>query len=72
VLHRPRPRSSQDYDVKVHAEGKLLHLRESLRNLETRPDPRRFSCVHRSTIVNVACVRQLGAQDPRRIRASPG
>jgi len=40
-------------------EGAPHLLRESLRNLETRLDPRRFACVHRSAIVNVACVKQL-------------
>ena len=59
MLHRPRPQSSQNDDVQIHAVGKEHLLRESLRNLETRLDPRRFARVHRSAIVNVACVKQL-------------
>ncbi len=50
---------AQDYYVQIHAEGKGHLLRESLRNLETRLDPRRFARVHRSAIVNVECVKQL-------------
>jgi two-component system, LytTR family, response regulator len=50
---------AQDYYVQIHAEGKEHLLRESLRNLETRLDPRRFARVHRSAIVNVECVKQL-------------
>ena len=59
MLHRPRPQSSQNDYVQIHAVGKEHLLRESLRNLETRLDPRRFARVHRSAIVNVACVKQL-------------
>jgi len=50
---------AQDYYVQIHAEGKEHLLRESLRNLETLLDPRRFARVHRSAIVNVGCVKQL-------------
>ena len=50
---------AQDYYVQIHAEGKEHLLRESLRNLETRLDPRRFARIHRSAIVNVDCVKQL-------------
>lgn len=50
---------AQDYYVQIHAEGKEHLLRESLRSLETRLDPRRFARVHRSAIVNVGCVKQL-------------
>lgn len=50
---------AQDYYVQIHAAGKEHLLRESLRNLETRLDPRRFARVHRSAIVNVGCVKQL-------------
>jgi len=50
---------AQDYYVQIHAGGKQHLLRESLRNLETRLDPRRFARVHRSAIVNVGCVKQL-------------
>ena len=50
---------AQDYYVQIHAGGKEHLLRESLRNLETRLNPRRFARVHRSAIVNVGCVKQL-------------
>jgi two-component system LytT family response regulator len=50
---------AQDYYVQIHAGGKEHLLRESLRNLESRLDPRRFARVHRSAIVNVARVKQL-------------
>ena len=50
---------AQDYYVQIHAAGKEHLLRESLRNLETRLDPRCFARVHRSAIVNVGCVKQL-------------
>jgi len=50
---------AQDYYVQIHADGKEHLLRESLRNLESRLDPRRFARVHRSAIVNVGCVKQL-------------
>ena len=50
---------AQDYYVQIHAGGKEHLLRESLRNLETRLDPKRFARVHRSAIVNVECVKQL-------------
>jgi two-component system LytT family response regulator len=50
---------AQDYYVQIHAGGKEHLLRESLRNLETRLDPKRFARVHRSAIVNVTSVKQL-------------
>jgi two-component system, LytTR family, response regulator len=50
---------AQDYYVQLHARGKEYLLRESLRKLETRLDPRRFARVHRSAIVNVGSVKQL-------------
>ncbi len=45
--------------MQLHARGKEYLLRESLRKLETRLDPRRFARVHRSAIVNVSSVKQL-------------
>jgi two-component system LytT family response regulator len=50
---------AQDYYVQIHAEGREHLLRESLRNLEARLDPRRFARIHRSAIVNVDRVKQL-------------
>jgi len=43
----------------VHAEGRTYVLRETMKSLETILDPRIFSRVHRSTIVNVQRVRRL-------------
>jgi two-component system LytT family response regulator len=46
--------------VRVHSRGGASHLvRESMATLEARLDPRRFVRVHRSTIVSVACVREI-------------
>jgi len=43
----------------VHAEGQTYVLRETMKSLEAILDPRVFSRVHRSTIVNVQRVRRL-------------
>jgi two-component system LytT family response regulator len=48
-----------DYCVRVHADGRFHLLRESMRELESRLDPRRFFRVHRSAIVNVSRIREL-------------
>lgn len=48
-----------DYCVRVHVGGRFHLLREPLRELEARLDPRRFLRVHRSAIVNLARVREL-------------
>jgi two-component system LytT family response regulator len=48
-----------DYCVRVHAGGRFHLLRESMRELEVRLDPRRFFRVHRSAIVNVSRIREL-------------
>jgi two-component system LytT family response regulator len=48
-----------DYCVRVHAGGRFHLLRESMRELEARLDPRRFFRVHRSAIVNVSRIREL-------------
>jgi two-component system, LytTR family, response regulator len=48
-----------DYYVKLHTQGQVHLLRESLNALETRLDPARFFRVHRSAIVNLDRIREL-------------
>ncbi|MEO5622124.1 MAG: LytTR family DNA-binding domain-containing protein [Dokdonella sp.] len=43
----------------VHTSSDTHVLRATMRELESRLDPRRFQRIHRSTIVNVAHVREL-------------
>jgi two-component system LytT family response regulator len=43
----------------VHTPADTHVLRATMRELETRLDPRRFQRIHRSTIVNIARVREL-------------
>jgi two-component system, LytTR family, response regulator len=48
-----------DYCVRIHTAGRFHLLREPLRELETRLDPRRFFRLHRSAIVNLARIKAL-------------
>jgi two-component system LytT family response regulator len=48
-----------DYCVRVHAGGRFHLLRESMRELEARLDPRQFFRIHRSAIVNISRIREL-------------
>jgi two-component system, LytTR family, response regulator len=48
-----------DYYVGLHAGGKRHLLRESIRALETKLDPKKFIRVHRSAIVNLDHVREI-------------
>jgi two-component system LytT family response regulator len=43
----------------IYTGGETLILRETMKDLEKRLDPRRFQRVHRSTIVNLDLVRQV-------------
>jgi two-component system, LytTR family, response regulator len=43
----------------IYVGGETLILRETMKDLEKRLDPRRFQRVHRSTIVNMDLVRQI-------------
>ena len=43
----------------IHTGDNTLILRETMKDLEKRLDPRRFQRVHRSTIVNLDLVRQV-------------
>jgi two-component system, LytTR family, response regulator len=48
-----------DYYVCLHAAGKRHLLRESIRALETKLDPKKFIRLHRSAIVNLDHVREV-------------
>jgi two-component system, LytTR family, response regulator len=48
-----------DYYVCLHAGGKRHLLRESIRALENRLDPKKFIRLHRSAIVNLDHVREI-------------
>jgi two-component system, LytTR family, response regulator len=48
-----------DYYVCLHSGGKRHLLRESIRALETKLDPKKFIRLHRSAIVNLDHVREI-------------
>ena len=48
-----------DYYVCLHSGGKQHLLRESIRALETKLDPKKFIRLHRSAIVNLDHVREI-------------
>ncbi len=50
---------ASDYVVRIHVGAAVHVLREPISDLEKRLDPRRFFRVHRSTIVNLASVKEL-------------
>ncbi|HVX88139.1 MAG TPA: LytTR family DNA-binding domain-containing protein [Gemmatimonadales bacterium] len=50
-----------DNYVRVHAGGRRHVVRETMKALEDRLDPRRFARVHRSAIVALARIRELEA-----------
>jgi len=45
--------------VELHVGKKLFFLRETMRTLETRLDPEQFVRIHRSTIVNIARIKEI-------------
>jgi two-component system LytT family response regulator len=45
--------------VEIHARGRTYLMRTTLHDLGRRLDPARFVRIHRSTIVNMAVVREL-------------
>ena len=51
-----------DY-VTIHAAGKPHLVRDSLRNVEQRLAAHGFLRIHRSTLVRLACIRELVAKD---------
>ncbi|QEE27058.1 response regulator transcription factor [Terriglobus albidus] len=48
-----------DYYVRIHSGQKEFLLRESMKDLAAALDPSRFVRIHRSAIVNLACVREV-------------
>jgi two-component system LytT family response regulator len=50
---------AEDYCARVHLRGRTLLVRESLRALADALEGAGFVRVHRSAIVNVACVREI-------------
>lgn len=50
---------AQDYYAELHVGSCSYLVREPLRSLESRLDPRRFARIHRGAIVNLARVRTL-------------
>lgn len=50
--------AADDY-VELHGEGGSYLLREAISMLERRLDPARFIRIHRSRIVQTACIREL-------------
>ena len=50
---------ADDYYAKLHVGGKTHLLRETMRQLETKLDPRQFVRVHRSAIVRIDRVQTL-------------
>ncbi|RKH12522.1 DNA-binding response regulator [Corallococcus sp. CA053C] len=55
---------ADDYCVTLHVDGKAHVLRETLAALEARLDPECFVRIHRSAIVNVACIREVHRPSP--------
>jgi two-component system LytT family response regulator len=45
--------------VELHCEGRRHLIRETMRGLEARLDPRRFVRIHRSCLVNIDRVREM-------------
>ena len=43
----------------IHTDAENFVIRATMRDMEQRLDPRRFQRIHRSTIVNLGCVREL-------------
>jgi len=50
---------AEDYYAGIHANGRRILARESLRTLETRLDPALFARVHRSAIVNTSWIKAI-------------
>jgi two-component system LytT family response regulator len=50
---------ADDYYIKLHVNGKSHLLRLSMNELEEKLDPKRFLRIHRSTIINFDCVKEL-------------
>ena len=48
--------------VRLHSKGETHQLRETMSHLEKRLDPEKFLRIHRSTIVNIECIKELQQQ----------
>jgi two-component system, LytTR family, response regulator len=45
--------------LKIHTAGKTHLMRETMNNLMERLDPEKFFRIHRSTLVNLDCIKEL-------------
>jgi two-component system, LytTR family, response regulator len=50
---------AEDYYIAIHANGRRVLARESLKTFEERLDPARFARIHRSAIVNTRCIKAI-------------
>jgi two-component system LytT family response regulator len=50
---------AEDYYIAIHANGRRILARESLKTLEERLDPAVFARVHRSAIVNLGWIKAI-------------
>jgi two-component system LytT family response regulator len=50
---------AEDYYIAIHAQGRRILARESLKQIEERLDPELFARVHRSAIVNTRWIRAI-------------
>lgn len=50
---------ADDYYASVHLGQDSFLIRESLSHLQQRLDPRQFLRIHRSSIINVRCIKEL-------------
>jgi two-component system LytT family response regulator len=60
---------AQDYYVELHSGGKSHLVRETLKELQQRLDPRLFVRIHRSAVVNVRKVREIVSDEDGRSSA---
>jgi two-component system LytT family response regulator len=65
---------AEDYCARIHLRGRTILVRDSLRSLAGSLDGRGFVRVHRSAIVNVACIREIEplASGDQRLTLSDG
>jgi two-component system LytT family response regulator len=63
VPQSPRTRiEAADYYVRLHVAEKQHWLRETIKSLETKLDPKQFVRIHWPAIVNIAFVREIRRQ----------
>jgi two-component system LytT family response regulator len=65
---------AEDYCARIHMRGRTILVRDSLRALGNSLERDRFVRVHRSAIVNVACIREIEprASGDQRLTLSDG